>query len=225
VCELSGFGCGDQRTRAAIEPPRDRAADYYYVDGRWSPDGRSVAVTLTDPPAWSSSLHVVDATTGAHRLVAAQGEAVTWAPDGRLVYWRGDRGPLTYIDGRLTYARTDDELRAIDAGGRDSLIARVPRGAVAPDLGHVVYITDYHEGRAEGRDVRVRDLITGADVLLERGDHADEHRYDGVAWSPDGTRLAISSDEGLSIVDPDGSDRVTRPHTERGGLAWLPAPT
>jgi dipeptidyl aminopeptidase/acylaminoacyl peptidase len=212
TCELS-LGCSDAH-----------AGDYYYISGQWSPDGRSIAVTLEDPPAHTSSLHIVDATTGSHRVAAAKGTAVGWGPDGRLVYWVGDRGPLTYVGDVMTYVRTDDELRSIDSNGNDTLIARAPHGDVAPDFAHIAYITDYHEGAAEGADVRVRELVSGADVLIKSGEPR-EHRYEGLAWSPDGTRLAVSSDEGVEIVDPDGSHRVALPEAEGGALAWLPPPT
>ena len=63
----------------------------------------------------------------------------------------------------------------------------VNAGEVAPDLAHVAYITDYHEGAAEGADVRVRDLVSGADVLIERGERfLLVHRRPPVASCDDG---------------------------------------
>jgi Tol biopolymer transport system component len=43
------------------------------------------------------------------------------------------------------------------------------------------------------------------------------------AWSPDGSTIAFSGVGGLSLIDADGSDRRTLPHTEGGEYpSWSP---
>lgn len=46
----------------------------------------------------------------------------------------------------------------------------------------------------------------------------------GFAWSPDGTRLAVTSGEGIEVLDPSGGTVLSRlAHGGPAPLAWLPA--
>jgi WD40 repeat protein len=141
--------------------------------GAVSPDGRLVAVT-----GWP--LAVWEVGTGKKRLgfdVVPSGAA--FSPDGRyLAAWDVGGGPVSVFDLRVGVL-----VRRFAAAGTEVVVAFAPDGKrVAVGAGVAVSVWDVATGEEVSR-------FEGQDGVLT-----------GVAWSPDGARLASASIDGTVVV-------------------------
>lgn len=145
-------------------------------------------------------------------------DAPAWSPDGKRIFYGGGPGLL-------------DSLYAIGTDGSgDALFAEtvlMGPACVAPDGAHVLYLDP-------GGVQRVSIDGTGASRLIS----GPSPGYYGVAWSPDGARIALVSstdthDIAVSVANADGTGlRVVVRGTDlpvRGylpelaaGVAWSP---
>ncbi len=171
--------------------------------------------------------------SGRTRLLDGCGESVTWSADGRTVYCIGpdgsvqsnsaegdrarllvDRGCLYLYpspDGARVVCQRDDVTVIVDADGR-------PAGTIEPDMRpagvawsptgrHLVYQARTPLPQTPGGVGRVAYHLSDADgVTIERFEDAFGHP---LAWTLDGMRLALVTDDGLQIYDLPSGDRRT----------------
>jgi Tol biopolymer transport system component len=133
-------------------------------------------------------------------------QSVAWSPDGRRLL-------VTAIERKPDWSDYDAEkwklvLVDLETGALRKVETGVPFGCFSPDGKRVAY------GKSWGGnwEVFVMDLATGDRVNVSRSPAKDG----APAWSPDGTRIAFTSDrdgaQELWTVAPDGSGmkRLTR---------------
>lgn len=232
-------GTGAETRRRAARPPgepsasvprRDRLTIEQLVacesprEPRLSPDGRRVAYTAEAGGA--RQVFILDLRSGATRQLTASEKAVSdpqWAPDGA----------------HLAYVR-DDAIWVIGTNGsRATLVTDHPAGSRAPrwapDGRRIAFVSRRrgwsqvwvqdaplpHRGRPAARPVAPEPrALTPAGVDV-----------DGLAWSPDGTSLAITAQRQpdlltnqVTILDlASGEERLVAGATEWAtGARWLP---
>ncbi len=165
-------------------------------DLAWSADGSHLAyICAREPLSPPGRLFVIRADgTGARRLPAGGANAAspTWSPDGRIAFVR---------DGGIWVASAD--------GRRVQHVAsEASAPSWSPDGRTIAYwSTGRCRGvrlvRPDGRDVtpRARGFRCGAFPKAGRP-----------VWSPDGSQLAIGTEDGVFVMHADGSqpERVTR---------------
>lgn len=100
----------------AIEPPR--GSNGFLPDGAVAPDGRMIA--LFAATASGPQLALVDLESGQSRLVPGStegGSGVSWAPDGRVVYFGQDASTTvsSYVLGEASSRRIREGLTAFTA--------------------------------------------------------------------------------------------------------------
>ena len=183
----------------------------------WAPDGERIAI------ASSQGLHLLDA----DRLTSARVETPgvknvrqpTWSPDGGSIAFvaEGDDRPglfrLDFDEARLTVlwvAATPDAPAPFDP-------------AWSPAGGRIVFI--------HGEPVNDRLRLSLATVDPD-GDHFRRVASmgtcycagftPGVAWSPDGTTIAINQEDGLFEMAADGTASRRVADNSSGALAWQP---
>jgi Tol biopolymer transport system component len=159
------------------------------VDGpsrwMWSSTGAELAAIRLRSPVSNiaSTLTTIDPATGETTSAVSIPERVgdvtsgpAWSPDGtRLVFGTGD-GAIYSIDVR---------------SGASSLLVRPPAEHLGEDVFQIVWSPDgAHIGFATTGGVYVMDA-QGSNVRVLQ----DKYSPAGVAWSPDGTRLAYQDDE------------------------------
>lgn len=99
--------------------------------------------------------------------------------------------------------------------------------AWAPDGERLALVAStYYQERADPPTLVAITVESGqADILHEFDDcGACNPVLYGFAWSPDGTRIAVTSGAGIAQLSPDGTVLVPAVGTERGPLAWLANP-
>jgi Tol biopolymer transport system component len=183
---------------SASQEPRQVATDASLW--MWSSTGSELATirqaTSSDPYYAGATMETIDPGTGETTDAGSIPErfgndagAPAWSPDGTRFVFGVRGGAIISIDAR---------------SGARSLLVRLPGEHLdsvdqivwSPDEAHIAVMNDGNPGGlyvmdADGSNVR---------VLL------DEYSETGVAWSPDGTRLAYEDGSGLIWVAPmDGS--------------------
>jgi Tol biopolymer transport system component len=179
---------------------------------RWSPDGRWIAYTTSDPEGGDGTLHVVHPDGSGHReltLTASQVYGLCWTPaSGHVIFASQQAGPSA--------------LWAVDVEtGEQVAVTRGPGSSSCPTLS------------ADGRrlvfdfDHRRWYLYMAAEpgkplsrVLVESG-------MVGAALSPDGTRIAMAlgaeaQSPAVVIFDLETGERRTLTGMTTSAVAWWP---
>ena len=154
----------------------------------WSPEGRQIAFTRSRGSG--QQLYVIGADgSGLRRLsgrVAAGGADASqgWSPDGKRILFVRTRVAGPWLAGELFTVRPD---------GKD------PRLLYRPPRGSIVSQADWHAGgrialvleRRDGREILATIGADGKGLKeLVRFPARKNERVAGLAWSPDGSRIA-----------------------------------
>jgi TolB protein len=202
-----------------------RGVDY---DPDFSPDGRRV-VFRTSRGRYARDTHgiglegifVVDVRTKAVRQIQppSGGLFPAWSPDGQWIAFSG-----------LNAEGTVDTIHLMRPDG-SAVVDLGPMGECAtwsPDSARIMYCAHGGDGNwavwVMNADGSEQHQLTHPTLKLPAGSRGD---YPG-AWSPDGGRIAYSSDVSgdreVFVMNADGTDRrrLTRLHGANSPEAWLP---
>ena len=157
----------------------------------WSPDGKTLAVTLTQEGL--SQIYLVTGEGNAKRLTQSNSidTEPVFSPDGRFVYFTSDRGGSPQI---YRIAATGGEATRVTFAGPYNISARI-----SPDGSRMVFIS-----RREGRFlVTLKDLGSGAEQVI-----SDTGREESPSFSPNGRWVLYATQSGgkdlLMAVSTDG---------------------
>jgi Tol biopolymer transport system component len=212
----------------------------------WSPDGRRLAFLTTRDGNYE--IYVMDADGGAATNLTRSPDVEydqAWSPDGKTIaFTRGDHlytmsasgttqtdltptsvgfSPAWSPDGRLIAFATNVEVWVMDANGSNPT-----------QLSHGLSLAAYQYGPAWSPDGNLvaylwRNSIYVGGIRTNTPDGANEvTRFTGeslpqeLAWSPDGTRIAMVDLQGLKIVPLDGTQATSVAADGARGVAWSP---
>lgn len=194
----------------------------------WSPDGRRIA--MDSQGGWhptTSGIWTINPDGTGAELVVRAGNGPSWrpgfataaAPDAKRVRASGPR--IAYV------AATDAgfDLFTVRPDGsrirRLTTTGRVVEPAWSPDRSQIVFSDEAAPERVAA--LHVLDVRSGR-ITRVGGYFGTNHR--GVAWSPDGLRLAYGDYQSFVILDLDTGKRVSFPFTGDGcclrGATWSP---
>ena len=210
----------------------------HYCTFAWSPDGSTIAV------AQGARIELVSADGSSRLSLTPLGPDVgpdetvrdpTWSPDGRLIaFVAPGYGP-----------EEPDRLYSVEASGSGlQLLVHEPPGyrigvqtpAWSPDGSKIAYIAS---GKWSNDKWRLHVTVIEADgsnptELLQAGRCFCLAFKPGLAWSPDGTQLAVvipapgrgkgPARDGLYVMDADGSGLRLLREGVWGRPAWRPVP-
>jgi Tol biopolymer transport system component len=170
----------------------------------WSPDGSLLVYQGRDSVGGNSSnevgdLYVLDVTTGEVRQITDLGPMTahwfylspSFSPDGRSILYqmardsdpcntRWDLWTVPVAGGESTIVRRDAAMGRYSPDGRSLAYLDAPRGEGCDGASSSLWLAD-----ADGADPR---------LLVDQA-------TSDVRWSPDGTRIAFSGDDGVHVVD------------------------
>ena len=190
-----------------------------------SPDGKYVVHVVSDN---GSSLWIRQTATGSNVQILPpvpnRYASLTFSPDGNYVYF-------TREDGRATFSL----YRIATLGGTPQPIVRDVDSAVAfsPDGSQLAFIRG-QPSRGKSAIFVARGDGSNLGELISHDMHTGFQLYSGLAWSPDGRKLAVPLGGfgpfgvGDALVETiDVTSKAERPLTGRRwravlGLAWLP---
>lgn len=147
----------------------------------WSPGGDRIASGAHD------AIRIWDASAGKELLtIAGSGQSLAWNPDGK----------------RLAAAGGDNTLRIWDTStGQERLVIREHTERVYHQVGRILAVAWSPDGRRlayivtgqfNEEMVKIADAVTGQEILILRKPKLLGYlgRFQSLAWSPDGHRLA-----------------------------------
>jgi hypothetical protein len=185
--------------RADGRGPHELAADAWGAFA-WSPDSRRIAYGGSKPAGLWVTPVAAGARLGGTRLTSTDGGQPAWSPDGRsLAFVRSGRVSSSLV---------------VWHGGRERVIADDIAGPVG--------------WSANGAWIAFRYLVAAEDdrsyVGVVRVDGSDVHGLaaaDSFVWAPVGAELALSNDQGVSVVT---TRRIisTLSAEHASSIAWSP---
>jgi Tol biopolymer transport system component len=179
---------------------------------RWSPDGRWIAYTTSDPEGGDGTIHVVRPDGSGHRELTdmhSQVYGLCWTPDSSQVIFAGEQSGPTM-------------LWAVDLEtGEQRTVTRGPgvctSPTMSPDGRRLVFSFSHRRWYL----YLAPDARAGARrILVEPGVQA-------VALSPDGNRLAVAlgadgQSPGMSVIDLGTMERRMLSGMAGSAIAWMP---
>jgi TolB protein len=157
----------------------------------WSPDGRTLAVTLTQEGL--SQIYLIGGDGNAKRLTQSNSidTEPVFSPDGKYVYFTSDRGGSPQI---YRIPASGGEVTRVTFSGTYNVSPRL-----SPDGSRLVFIS-----RRDGRYlVAVKDLASGAEQLI-----SDAGREESPSYAPNGKWILYTTQSGgkdsLIAVSSDG---------------------
>jgi TolB protein len=206
------------------------------TDPEYSPDGRRIAYSANHD-AYANVYTMAADGSGVRRLTETPfsdgGDLFpTWTPDGLGLVFVSTRGQDAADYGGF-------DLYRVDADGTDEQRLTVTardvddtQPAVSPDGTRIAFVSDRPVPDYGFTDLFVMD-IDGSDVQRLTFDAEPDgasfgHYADSPVWSPDGSRIAFSSDRSgnkdIWVVDADGTDltNLTADPSEDLDPAWSP---
>ena len=195
---------GSNRVNLTNAPESDQSP-------RWSPDGRQILWTRSGP--WRIFVMNSD---GSNKRNLGDGYKPEWSPDGRMIGFT--------LDGALD----NDNAFVMDADGSG-------RRRVTDELFPSRFMSWSRDGTKIAFDHRkhfgfIQNKIYIVNVdgtgLFELTKDVPEIDCYGGAWSPDGTKIAITTTGGIYVLNPDGTNpiNITIHHDFRWGRGprWSP---
>jgi TolB protein len=157
----------------------------------WSPDGRTLAVTLTQEGL--SQIYLIGSEGNAKRLTQSNSidTEPVFSPDGKFVFFTSDRGGSPQI---YRIPAGGGEVTRVTFSGTYNVSPRL-----SPEGSRLVFIT-----RRDGRYlVAVRDLASGAEQIV-----SDTGREESPSYSPNGKWILYTTQnagkDSLIAVSSDG---------------------
>ncbi|HEX8720779.1 MAG TPA: S9 family peptidase [Pyrinomonadaceae bacterium] len=165
----------------------------------FSPDGKSVAVTVSDnPPRWAQSglIQIFPAAGGPPRALAASYDAqpnvAGWSPDGRRVYFSEAKGTGTQIYSIDVAANRIDEIKATPAvytavslNRAGTAFGFVRQTADAPGEAFVASVSDFAPVQVSRANAETRMAPLGKTEVV-RWKSADGKEIEGLLTYPVG---------------------------------------
>lgn len=207
----------------------------------WSPDSSRIAITaVTHEEDWKRTLWNTSASVGANHIWVKrythifevhkghvrldESNSVYTSIDSDDIAWSPDGGALA-IAGR-------GEIALVKAhGGERGKNAQIERDSVAklewsPDSTQLMVI--YAHKKSGTVDILDRNT---RETRFSLTPNSRERRFVSAKWSPDGTRIATTSDSGIVIWSAQNTQRlleIYKPATQGGGygaISWSPDST
>lgn len=195
--KLFSAGTGKEVATSAYDFPAPWSG---YVQCRWRPDGKVLAMTGNSLRVWDSALRQQSEVKGTC-------DALDWSPDGKRLAV-GTRN-ITIYD--ATTGGPKEVLRVLK--GHTSTVETISWHPFMPRLA---------SGSRDGT-IRIWDTESGEEVWALLAGTALVHT---VTWSPDGVRLAAIRNSGDALIwDASIADRFLKRHGDLRAKAWaLAAP-
>ena len=208
----------DERRRQRPDQPHQQHGGRHYAP--WSPDGRKIA--FTSERDGNPEIYVMNADGSAQTRLTnntALDEAPDWSPDGTKIAFASNR------DGNA-----EIYVMNADGSGQTNLTNHTTAFDIpdwSPDGAKIAFRSN-RDGRSDA--IYVMNAVDGdgaamgttyqAHIRLERRCHP--------AWSPDGKKIAFTSDRvgnyQIHVMDADGSDQtnLTGNSSQNYGPDWQP---
>jgi Tol biopolymer transport system component len=179
---------------------------------RWSPDGRWIAFTTSDPEGGEGTIHVARADGSEHRELTTtpiQHYGLCWTPDSsRVIFASKVKGPTT-----LWAVNIND--RSLSSVTRGPGICTSP--TMSPDGRRLVFSFAHRRWH----------LYTAADAGEPARHVLAAPGVQGAALAPEGTRIALAQgaeaqSPAVSILDLRTNDRRTVSGMAASSISWMP---
>ncbi|HEU0076220.1 MAG TPA: hypothetical protein VFQ76_01150 [Longimicrobiaceae bacterium] len=184
-------------------------ADSYTGDGPdWSPDGTRIAINMDDGAGYDIWVVAADGSE-ARNVTARPGwdYSPLWSPDGRRILFQSDRVP----GGGYHIMQADGSGTRFLVSG----LASSDNASWSPDGSRIVYpgygFRDLYTLEVDSGSLRRLTRVSGG--------------YNYPRWSPDGTRVVGVGEEGIFVVNADGSAMrwlTTAPYFILTRPRWIP---
>jgi Tol biopolymer transport system component len=177
----------------------------------WSPDGRKLVLRV-DGAEGKPGTGVYVATVGRKRAVnlsevsGVLGGDPDWSPDGKRIAFVGKRNGDAHFGIYVMNADGSNPKRLAPADWESQYPDWSPDGRKIVFTGVKNFVFDLYVMNADGSD------------LSQLTRTPDEENWPN--WSPDGKQIVYSFQNGLRVIDADGSD--SRVLTEGGEPSWSP---